>query len=247
MFRAKIIRSETKVLDAAAGTVHAVMSTEAKDRDGDIIRVAGWDLSDFVKHPALIASHNYFDLRSQIGHWEEVGIKGKRLEGVAHYYIGQGNEQADWGFNLASKGMAAFSVGFVPDMALAKELKDSEGFFPSYEFNGQKLLETSQVTIPSNPEALQRIKHMKVHPVVGELVDEALKNIQPTSTTAEWVQFDIPPVLTRQDIFNIIKELLEAEGLLVKDAPESGIVRLDAASLNRAIRAGIDRALKETT
>ena len=43
MVRHKPIRTETRVEDAECGLVRAVVSTEAKDRDGDIIREAHWD------------------------------------------------------------------------------------------------------------------------------------------------------------------------------------------------------------
>ena len=51
--------------------------------------------------------------------------------------------------------MAGYSIGFMPDMSKAKELKGEDSFFTNYEFNGQELLEVSAVTIPSNREALQ--------------------------------------------------------------------------------------------
>uniref|UniRef100_A0A6M3XKJ0 Putative prohead protease n=1 Tax=viral metagenome TaxID=1070528 RepID=A0A6M3XKJ0_9ZZZZ len=172
MQRFKLARVETKVL--STGRIHAVVSTEAKDRDGDIIRVAGWQLDNFMRHPVLLSSHNYRELRSQIGEWEDMAVKGKRLEGVAHYLVGEGNEEADWGYNLATKGMAAYSVGFIPDMDKAVELEGTGGFFGNYEFNGQELLEVSQVTIPSNPQALQTLKGLGMHPVMDEMIDEML-------------------------------------------------------------------------
>ena len=46
MVRRKLIRAETKVEDAENGLVRAVVSTEAKDRDGDIVREVHWDLGE---------------------------------------------------------------------------------------------------------------------------------------------------------------------------------------------------------
>lgn len=175
MHRTKTIRAETKVLDSRGGLVEAVVSDESKDRDGDIIRVSGWDMSDFEKHPVLVASHNYFDLRSQIGEWEEMAVKGKRLVGVARYMVGQGNEQADWGYNLASRGRAAFSVGFAPEIEKAKELSGG-----GLEFTSQKLIEVSHVVVPANPNALQALKTLKQHqeldPVIAGIVDDILSD-----------------------------------------------------------------------
>ena len=160
-------------MDLEAGRIQAVVSTEAKDRQGDLIRQDGWDLKNFMAHPVLLSSHDYMSLRSVIGEWESMEVKGKKLVGIAKYYIGQGNEEADWGFNLASKGRAAYSVGFLPDMSKAKEL-DSDNWMGSFEFNGQELLEVSQVSIPANPEALQHMKTLQLDPIISELITEQL-------------------------------------------------------------------------
>ena len=64
MFRTQLIRAEIKALDLKAGRVSAVVSTEERDRAGDIIRQRGWDLTSFLEHPVLVASHNYVDLRN---------------------------------------------------------------------------------------------------------------------------------------------------------------------------------------
>ena len=177
MFRTKIIRAETKLLDEEEGRVSAVVSSESTDRDGDIIRVEGWNLASFHKHPVLLSSHDYRSLRSVIGEWESMEVKGKRLVGTAKYYIGEGNDEADWGFNLAKRHRAAFSVGFIPDMDKAIPLDDeTDGFFRPMEFNGQELLEVSHVSIPSNPDALQRMKGLDLAPAVEEVVSEILQD-----------------------------------------------------------------------
>lgn len=155
----KMFSTETKALDAK-GAIEAVMSSEVEDRDGDVIRAKGWILSDFIKHPALIADHNYGDITNQIGEWSDVRVEGTKLVGVANYYIGEGNAKADWAYNLAKKGKAAYSVGFIPlewEERNAKNPKRPAGNY-GYEFLSQELLETSQVTIPSNPDAVQLAK-----------------------------------------------------------------------------------------
>lgn len=182
----KLIRAETKIVDEASGRIRAVLSTEAEDRDGDIIRVADWDLTHFLPHPVLLASHDYYSLRSQIGEWEDMEARkrDKELVGIARYYIGEGNDEADWGFNLARHGRAAYSVGFIPDMD--KAVKRQSGGF---EFKGQWLLEGSHVTIPSNPEALQRMRTLGLHPVIDELAAEVIGALPADVdwTEDEWV------------------------------------------------------------
>ena len=180
MFRQKVFRPEIKVLDAKAGRIEAVVSTEAVDRDGDVIRQAGWQLDDFYQHPILLSSHDYRSLRSQIGEWEDMGVNGKTLRGVARYYIGEGNPEADWAFNLAAKNRAAFSVGFIPLEYTERETKDS--LFGSYEFTKQTLLEVSHVTVPANPEALQLLVRSVGKGLLDPEIEDILREIAGTDT-----------------------------------------------------------------
>ena len=177
MLQHKLIRGNAKVMDADTGTVSATVSTEGVDRDGDIIRVDGWDLTNFLKHPILLADHDYHSISSVIGEWSDMkAVPGtpKRLDATATFYINSGNQLADWGFTLAQRGMAAFSVGFIPDMDRAKLLDGGAEWFGPFEFNGQEMLETSQVTIPAHPDALQRMKGQANHPIIEEFVNEML-------------------------------------------------------------------------
>ena len=188
LMQSKYVRPEMKILDAENGRIHAVVSTETRDRDGDIIRASGWELDRFKEHPVLVSSHNYGRLDSIIGEWEEISVRDNRLEGVAKYYIGQGNPEADWGFNLAMKGRAAYSVGFIPDMSEAKEIAGSTRGFSGWEFNKQELLEVSHVTIPSNPDALQQIKSIAAHPIVKEIIEEELGDMRDIEAISdEWI------------------------------------------------------------
>ena len=195
----KFIRPELKVLDPKAGVISAIVSTESVDRDGDIIRQSDWDLGHFKSHPILLSSHNYRGLRNQIGEWTSMDVDGKELVGTAKYYINEGNEEADWGFNLAQKGRAAFSVGFVPDMDSAKEI--SIGGKTAYEFRGQELLEVSQVTVPSNPQALQALKGVgSLHPEVNQLVSEMLNDMEEVE--------DLKNEIREFDTTEVTKELI---------------------------------------
>ena len=181
-----------RLLDEEAGIISAVVSTEDVDRDGDVIRQEGWDLTHFSAHPILLSSHNYRGLTNQIGEWTRMEVVGKELIGEARYYIGQGNPEADWGFFLAGRDKAAFSVGFQPDMTQAKELQGDGK--TSYEFKAQELLEVSQVTVPSNRQALQAMKGIGLDPVMERLVDDVLGVIEPddfiltSSTSADAVR-----------------------------------------------------------
>ena len=177
----KVYRPEvTKVLDEANGLISAVVSTESKDRDGDVIKAEGWNLDNFNRHSVMLANHDYHSLKSQIGTWEKMEVVGDTLQGVAKFFIGKGNEEADWAFELAKMKKLAFSVGFIPDMDKAVPLHKDDAFgVRGMEFNGQELLEVSAVTVPSNPDALQRIvKSSLAEPAIKEIAEEQLSDLE---------------------------------------------------------------------
>ena len=226
--RAKFIKAETKILDEKEGIVRAVVSTESVDRDGDIIRQDGWDLRHFERHPVLLSSHNYRGLTNQIGEWTKMEVVGKELVGEARYYIGQGNPEADWGFFLAGRDKAAFSVGFMPDMEQAKELETNGK--SSYEFKAQELLEVSQVTVPSNRQSLQAMKGLGLDPIVERLVDDVLGDME--SAEAEIVnrKEESAPAMSSDEGDNALAEkiaaLVKQDVRVMIDEYQSNIARL---------------------
>jgi hypothetical protein len=156
----KFIPIEVRSFDEEKGTVEAIVSSEAIDRYGEVIKADAFKkrLKQFMKHPVLLSSHRYSDLRSQIGIWEKVWIEDNALVGKAKYYTSSGNPEADWGFFLAKNGAAAYSVGFLPheyeDKGYDEDVKS--GKKPCRIYTDVELLEISQVLVPANPLALQR-------------------------------------------------------------------------------------------
>lgn len=142
-------RAETKLVNPKSHEYFVRMAVSGDDRDDDIIDHKGWILDHFNAHPVLVSSHVYEDLRKQIGEWRDLDVSKGDLRGIAKYYAGEGNDEADWGANLASKGRAAYSVGFIP-----YEWEPRKGHSGQH-FTKQELLETSHVIIPSGREALQ--------------------------------------------------------------------------------------------
>ena len=87
MLRTKVYRADhLKILDESEGRISATVSSESVDRDGDIIRASGWGLDNFMKHPVLLASHDYHSLRSQIGVWESMEVDGTTMKGTARFF-----------------------------------------------------------------------------------------------------------------------------------------------------------------
>jgi hypothetical protein len=200
---------DLKVLDEATGRVSAIVSTENIDRDGDIIRAEGWDLRNFQSHPVLLSSHEYSGLQNQIGTWESMEVRGTKVVGTARFYIGKGNLEADWAFELAKEKALAFSVGFIPDMDKASPLHAEDAFgFRGMEFRGQELLEVSAVTVPSNAASLQRfIKAMTPDVTRTEAADDLGATTAETDPRKPKVLEDVEGVEDAEDA--LVAKILE--------------------------------------
>ena len=173
----KVFRAEVKGVNADEGIVDMFIpvSTDSLDRESEVVEPLAFKktLPKFMKRPVLVAAHDYRDLTNQIGEWTKLKLAENGMEGKPKYYINEGNEQADWGFKLASKGMAAFSIGFIP-----KVWEDGDGVKePRRTYKEVELLEISQVIVPSNREAIQSIRAKSVDPIVNEICDAVEKEI----------------------------------------------------------------------
>ena len=181
----KTYRAEIKAVDEEEGIIDMLipLSTASVDRDSEVIEPNAFkkSLPAFRKHPILVSSHNYGDLRKILGEWKRVEVVESGLGGSPQYYINQGNDEADWAFKLASKGMAAFSVAVIP-----KVWEDGDGDkTPKRTYKEVELLEISQVVIPSNREAIQNIRSKSVDPVINEICDAVEKEIETKPETTE--------------------------------------------------------------
>jgi len=150
--------------DAKARRVRFIASDESVDRYGDIIRVAGWDLSHFRNNPVLLFGH---DSRSIIGRVPEIAIEGRQLIATAEFRPEGDSELADdiWR-GVQGDFIRATSVGFLPTVE-PKPIRaepDEEGYarLTGWEFIGQELLELSVVSVPANPQALALARELRI-------------------------------------------------------------------------------------
>jgi len=156
---------ELKNVNVKDNTAEMIVSTQSLDRMGDVVLLSAWKkgLSHFKKHPVLLSSHNYGNLTNQIGMISGIGITEEGLNAKMQYFVGEGNQQADWGWKLVEKGIAAYSVGFKShsmsygdqietDEEIPSEIKKLK---PQRVFKDVELLEISQVLVPANAEAVQ--------------------------------------------------------------------------------------------
>ena len=167
----KTYKAEIKNIDVENHIVSAIVSTENPDRDNEVILADAMEkgLESYRQHPILLANHDWRDLRKNIGSAKDFKFEGGNTTVDFQYLVGKGNAEADWAFELAKEGLAAYSIGFIPQKW--EQIEDSKA---NRACTALELLEISQVVIPSNREALQI--RSKTADVESELCKEATLN-----------------------------------------------------------------------
>ena len=174
----KTFRTIVKKIGDEEGVIDMLipMSTAKTDRHGESIDPKGWKkhLKTFKKRAILLSSHNYQSLQNQIGELLDVQVVEEGLLARPKYYINQGNPEADWGYFIATKGKAAYSVGFIPIKWTDSKEK------PTRTYLEQELVEISQVTVPSNTDAAQGLKakaeYKEYDPILKDIIDEIIED-----------------------------------------------------------------------
>jgi len=150
---------ELRAIDEQKRTITFVASTEAVDRYGDILRVAGWKLDSYRRNPVFLWAHRSGD--PPIGRTTDVHVETSpkpALVQTVEFADKATYEFADTIFNLyRGKFLTSVSVGFRP-LEQPKRIvdPDTNEWTGGYEFTSQELLETSGVPLPANPEAVAR-------------------------------------------------------------------------------------------
>lgn len=175
----KFFRAVVKDVNEDAKTATCIVSTASVDRDGDIVLPESFKkrLKLYKDHAILISSHNYFSLTKQIGQAINVKITEEGLECKFEWFVGKGNPEADWGWFLAQKGIAAFSIGFIPHTWEEGEWDSKAGGYKNgvrRRFTDIELMEVSQVLIPSNRDAVMS-ERSKLEGETKELAEMAIK------------------------------------------------------------------------
>jgi uncharacterized protein len=149
---------ELRAVNEEARTIEFIASTEAVDRYGDVIRVAGWKLDAYKKNPVFLWAHKSNE--PPIGKTVDLRIETSPVPALVQrvqFADAATYPFADVIFNLYKGGfLRAVSVGFMP-LEEPKILRDSTNdAMTGYEFTNQELLELSAVPVPANAEALAR-------------------------------------------------------------------------------------------
>jgi HK97 family phage major capsid protein/HK97 family phage prohead protease len=152
---------------AAVAGMEFVMSDETADRMDDVILSDGWDLQNFKKNPIALFGH-----RSDfpIGKWSNLRVENKQLRGQLELAPAGTSDRIDEIRRLIDAGiLRAVSVGFRPIERQPINEKADE-FWGPFKFLKQELVETSLVSVPANPNALQIAKSLKISPETQQLV-----------------------------------------------------------------------------
>lgn len=156
----EIIRKalQVEVKDVGSRVLELIGSNEGIDRDGELIKAAGWQLDNYRKNPVVLWAHDYH--QPPIGKAVGVDIKDGHLLFRVEFAPAEAYPFADTIYRLYKGGfLSATSVGFIPiETEDGETLESVDGkeisIKPSRTFIKQELLELSAVPVPSNPEAL---------------------------------------------------------------------------------------------
>lgn len=145
-----------KTEDLGERRVLFTISAEVIDRDGDILRADGVDLTNYEKNKVFLGFHNTRDF--PLGKTEKVWVEPKKVKAIVYFPTveelstdpEQASEKArlcDFCYCCYKTGMLnAVSVGFIP--IEWKETKDG------WDILKWELLEFSAVAVPANQDAI---------------------------------------------------------------------------------------------
>ena len=132
-----------------------VASVEAKDRAGDVIEAAGWELEAYARNPVVLWAHDY--LRPPIGRSLRTWVEGRSLMATIEFAP----------MPFAQEVRALYAGGFMRGVSVGFRALESEllsgssrdhahaaGRRRGVVFKRQELLEISAAPVPLNAMAL---------------------------------------------------------------------------------------------
>jgi HK97 family phage major capsid protein/HK97 family phage prohead protease len=228
---------KTTVALAAGDPLTFVLSDATKDRMGDVIDPKGWVLDNFKSNPMALFNHNS---SFPIGTWEDVKVQGGRLVGKLQLAARGTSDRIDEIISLVEQGiLRAVSVGFSP---IERKPLDDGGI----RFTKQELLETSLVSIPANPAAVQLAKSLHVSDATmdvvfgkhatADVIHSKAKDISAAQGISKTTIGNVPKMKT------ISKQIEERQATLVslQDQLAAKIAELDTAEEPDVVLLAID-------
>jgi len=171
------VRAEPEGDPKKDGPVTFVISTAAVDSYGDTIAVDGWDTQIYESNPIVLWGHNAG--QPPIGRAQKVYVEGDALKSVCEFTPDDVNPFGAMVGRMVRQGfLNATSVGFEPLEYVYNEERKGQWGQPGIDFQKQRLLEYSVVSIPANPEALIEAKAFGAFKAAGGDIAPMLQFLQ---------------------------------------------------------------------
>lgn len=192
--KTKLFTHAVKSIDEEARKATFVISTDEKDRTGEVVEQS-WDLENYKKNPIVLFGHDASKPGYVLGKATEIvsdkdGDKNITL-GTVQFAEEGTSEDADTVWKLVKQGiLRTVSVGFIPHTF--KKLADDDN---TDVLADNELLEFSIVPIPANPSAValalgdgsieeKDAKYMlKTYKSEAEYIEKSLCDIMASSKT----------------------------------------------------------------
>ena len=155
----KFMDIEIKEADDKQRTITAVGSKEVVDRDGDIVKVDGINVTNYKKNPVVLWAHNYGELPVGKAVGRKVWKENNQLMFKIQFASEAENPKADYVYRLYKGGyLNSFSIGFMPDYE-SIEYPEQKDRGARRIMGKSELLEISCVPVPANALALIQTFH----------------------------------------------------------------------------------------
>lgn len=223
------IQSNLESVDTKEATAVFVLSTVDIDRHGDVVDQDTMNFKNFMNNPVFLEQHMSweFPLGKFVEIWQEtdpnrddgaVRTVGKVKFAVEEY------DRAKVAFAMVANGfMNAVSVGFIPhDVEYNDDLK-------AFIMRDCELLEVSLVSVPANPMALAKMKHLASE----KGIDMTPLLVKPVKQSAKTVDKNEEEETEEKDPK---QKVLDAKEAVEKTAPKTDPNKRAVHLLNKALR-----------
>lgn len=149
---------DVQISEATAenGEFEVIATTQDVDRHGEVIRIDGWEMENYMKNPIILFGHDYWNMDCIVGRATEIRFEGGKMIVKGVFASGEANPKAQQLRKLYEEGIVkTVSVGFIPRQ---RDEQDRDVITKA------ELLEISFVPVPANPEALSVMKGLGIDP-----------------------------------------------------------------------------------
>lgn len=215
------VHNEIKAVNKTTREILHTISTNSKDRVGDIVEPRGADLSNYLRNRIVMANHDY---RIEMAIGKAISITQEESALVARTAFLE-TPLGEAAFRLAQEGIGGWSIGFRPIKYAVME--DESGTRRGYRFTKWELLEYSMVAIPMNQDAVMNCVQRGL---IQESQVPIFAVVQPAEKAAAVVT---PTVKAADEERRVVEMTLDSLARFVKARDERGRV---AAAVSRTAR-----------